>query len=168
MKLASLMSHSPSSPSLKLPPSAAEPSLTSQATEPASIEAQIGLLEIECKFRQVKVRQAGRMKDVAQLLAIDVRGEMVSRQSEIRGLKQLQISCEQRMRELIGSHLLELRNIRDLGLFQQMRSHYQHREWGFLKGPYPMLFREADSEAERIERNLEREQDQQSKRRRGR
>jgi hypothetical protein len=135
---------------------------------PLSIDEQIAALEVECKFRTTKVRQAGRMKDVAQMAALDIRGEVLSRQSEIRGLKQLQLACESRMRELIGAHMLELRNIRDVQLFIQMRSHYQHREWGYLKGPYPMLFREADGEAERIERRLEREQDLQNRRRRGR
>lgn len=133
-----------------------------------TIEEQLAALEVECKYRTVKVRQAARMKDVIQMASIDMRGELLSRQSEIRGLKQLQLACEARMRELIGSHMLELRNVRDLQLMIQMRSHYQHREWGYLKAAYPMLFREADGEAERIERRLEREGDLQSKRRRGR
>jgi hypothetical protein len=133
-----------------------------------SIEQQIAAMEIECKFRQVKVRQAARMKDVAQLAQVDIRGDLMTRMSEIRGLKQLQLACESRMRELIGGHMLELRNIRDLGLFVQMRSHYQNREWLYLKASYPMLFREADGEAERIERNLKRQLELDSQRRRGR
>ncbi len=133
-----------------------------------SLNEQIAALELECKYRQVKVRQAARMKDVAQLMAVDFRGELASRQSEVRGLKQLQIACENRAKELIGHHLLELRAIRDMDLLIQMRSHFQHREWSFLKGPFPLLFREADSEAERIERNLARELEAQSKRVRGR
>ncbi len=134
---------------------------------PLTLDEQIAALEIECKYRQVKVRQAARMKDVAQMGVIDIRGEVMTRQSEIRGLKQLELACESRMRELIGAHMLELRNIRDLGLFIQMRSHYQHREWQFLKGNYPMLFREADGEAERIERNLIRNVELDKQRRRG-
>ncbi len=114
-----------------------------------------------------KVRQAARMRDVVQLSVLDMRGEVVSRQNEIRGLRQLQIACENRMRELMGSHMLELRGIRDLQTLIQMRSHFQHREWAYLKGPYPLLFREADSEAERIERRLERETEQQGRRQRG-
>jgi len=132
-----------------------------------TIDEQIAALEIECKYRQVKVRQSTRMKEVAQMAVIDIRGEVMSRQSEIRGLKQLELACESRMRELIGGHMLELRNIRDTGLFIQMRSHYQHREWQFLKGNYPMLFREADGEAERIKRNLLRNAELDKQRRRG-
>jgi hypothetical protein len=136
-------------------------------TPAPTLDEQIAALEVECKYRQVKVRQAARMKDVAQLAVVDMRGDVITRQSEIRGLKQLQLACESRMRELIGGHMLELRNIRDLGLFIQIRSHYQHREWQFLKGGYPMLFREADGEAERIERNLERNTELDKQRRRG-
>jgi hypothetical protein len=132
-----------------------------------SITEQIAALELECKYRMVKVRQAGRMRDVVQLGVLDIRGEAASRQNEIRGLRQLQIACENRMRELMGSHMLELRSMRDLQLLIQMRSHFQHREWAHLKGPFPMMFREADSEAERIERRLEREAEQQGRRQRG-
>ena len=132
-----------------------------------SVTEQIAALELECKYRMVKVRQAGRMRDVVQLGVLDIRGEAVSRQNEIRGLRQLQIACENRMRELMGSHMLELRGMRDLQLLIQMRSHFQHREWAHLKGPFPMMFREADSEAERIERRLERETEQQGRRQRG-
>lgn len=143
----------------KKPPAGQKPKPT--------LEEQIAALEIDCKFRQMKVRQASKMKDVAQLASVVIRGEATSHQSEIRGLKQLELACEARMRELIGSHMLELRNLRDLPLFIQMRSHYQHREWVFLKGPFPMLFREADGEAERIERHLTREDEQQTQRKRG-
>ena len=128
---------------------------------------QLAALELECKYRMVKVRQAGRMRDVVQLGVLDIRGEAVSRQNEIRGLRQLQIACENRMRELMGSHMLELRGMRDLPLMIQMRSHFQHREWAHLKGPFPMMFREADAEAERIERHLERETEQHGRRLRG-
>ncbi len=131
--------------------------VTDRAT---TIEEQIAAVEIECKYRQTKIRQAARMKDVVQLANVDIRGDLVSRANEIRGLKALQQAAEARLRELIGGHLLELRNMRDLGLLIQMRSHYQHREWGYLKAIQPMLFREADAEAERIERRLERESDQ--------
>ncbi len=132
-----------------------------------TLDEQIAAIDGECKFRQIKVRQAKSMKDVAHLGAVVIRGEATSRQSEIRGLKQLHLACEARMRELIGGHMLELRNLRDLTRFIQMRSHYQHREWVFLKGSYPMLFREADGEAERIERHLARENEQQNQRRKG-
>ena len=137
------------------PPNTHKPSLT--------LDEPIAALEVECKFRQMKVRQAGSMKDVAHLASVVIRGEATSHQSEIRGLKQLELACEARMRELIGSHMLELRNLRDLGLFVQMRSHFLNREWNYLKGPYPMLFREA----ERIERHLTRESVLQKERQRG-
>ncbi len=132
-----------------------------------TLDEQMAALEADCQYRQAKARQARGMKDVAQLANVVVRGEATSHRSEIRGLKPLEIVCEARMRELIGAHMLELRNMRDLSLFIQMRSHYQHREWVYLKGPYPMLFREADSEAERLERHLERENEQQVQRKRG-
>ncbi|MBC7625399.1 MAG: hypothetical protein H7232_18740, partial [Aeromicrobium sp.] len=79
-----------------------------------SVTEQIAALELDCKYRMVKVRQAGRMRDVAQLSVLDIRGEAVSRQNEIRGLRQLQIAGENRMRELMGSHMLELRGMRDM------------------------------------------------------
>jgi hypothetical protein len=81
-----------------------------------------------------KVRQAARMRDVVHLSLLDMRGDVVSRQNEIRGLRQLQIACENRLRELMGSHLLELRGMRDLQTLIQMRSHFQHREWTYIKG----------------------------------
>jgi hypothetical protein len=151
-------------------PAAPEPPVDpiSSPSAPQTLNELIAALEIECKFRQVKVRQAARMKDIAQLMTVDLRGELASRQSEVRGLKQLQLACENRAKELIGHHLIELRALRDMELFLQMRSHFQHREWTFLKGPFPLLFREADSEAERIERNLTRELESQNKRVRGR
>ena len=134
---------------------------------PLTLEQQIDAMEVECKYRQVKVRQAARMKDVAQLANVDIRGELMTRMSEIRGLKQLQLACESRMRELIGAHMMELRVIRDLGYFVQMRSHFQNREWLYLKASYPMLFREADGEAERIERYLKQQMELDSQKRRG-
>ncbi len=134
---------------------------------PPTLTEQIAALEIECKYRAVKVRQAARMRDVLQLGVLDIRGEVVSRQNEIRGLKQLEIACENRLRELMASHMLELRGMRDVQLLIQMRSHFQHREWAHLKGTHPMMFREADSEAERIERRLERETEQQGRHQRG-
>lgn len=133
---------------------------------PSTLTEQIAALEIECKYRAVKVRQAARMRDVVQLGVVDIRGEVVSHQNEIRGLRQLEIACENRLRELVGSHILELRGMRDMQLLVQMRSHFQHREWAHLKGRCPMMFREADSDAERIERRLERELDQKGNRRR--
>jgi len=142
-----------------------KPTLPTRA--PLTLTEQIAAIEIECKYRAVKVRQAGRMRDVVQLGVPDIRGEVVSHQNEIRGLKQLEIACENRLRELMGSHMLELRGMRDLQLLVQMRSHFQHREWAHLKGKYPMMFREADNEAERIERRLERETEQQGRRQRG-
>jgi hypothetical protein len=149
-------------------PPSKQPEANAASPATPTLSEQIAALEIECKYRQVKVRQAARMKDVAQLMTVDTRGELASRQSEVRGLKQLQLACENRAKELIGHHLLELRAIRDMDLLVQMRSHFQHREWGFLKGPFPLLFREADSEAERIERNLARALESQNKRQRGR
>jgi hypothetical protein len=124
-----------------------------------TLEQQIGDLEIECKYRLLKVNQSMRMKEISQLISLDLRGDLVKRASEIRGYKQLELAGESRMRELIGGHLLELRNMRDLGRFQQMRSHYQHREWSYMKAIFPTLFREADSEAERLERRLQQEAD---------
>jgi hypothetical protein len=122
-----------------------------------TIAEQIGALEIECKYRLLKVRQSNRMKEITQLMTLDLRGDIVKASAEIRGLKQLTLASEARLRELIAGHLLELRNIRDLPRLIQMRSHYQHREWSYLKATFPTLFREADAEAERFERHLTRE-----------
>jgi hypothetical protein len=130
-----------------------------QDTTELTLEQQISALEVECRYRLLKVSQSMRMKEITQLVALDLRGELVKRASEIRGYKQLELAGESRMRELVGAHLLELRNMRDLGRFAQMRSHFQHREWAYMKAYYPMLFREADSEAERLERRLKMELD---------
>ena len=138
------------------------------ALRPAmTIDEQIAALELECRFRQIKVRQAARMRDVVQLQSLDIRGDLVSHTSEIRGLKQLAFGCEARLRELMGGHLVELRAQSDLQTFIQLRSHFQHREWGYLKASYPLIFREADGEAERLERRLIRELELQKKRTRG-
>ncbi|MFN6169864.1 MAG: hypothetical protein ACK46J_07480 [Burkholderiales bacterium] len=148
-----------------VPSKSDKPSPTPRPVAP--INEQIATLELECKYRMVKIRQARHMRDVLQLGMLDIRGEVASHQNEIRGLRQLHIACENRMRELMGSHMLELRGMRDLQRLIQMRSHFQHREWVYLKGTFPLMFREADSEAERIERRLEREAEQQGRRQRG-
>lgn len=145
------------------PPTPGEAATASVATDDTnaprvlSIGEQISALEVECKYRLLKVRQSNRMKEITQLVTLDLRGDLVKYSAEIRGLKQITLAAEARLRELIAGHLLELRNIRDLQRLVQMRSHYQHREWAHLKASFPMLFREADSEAERLERHLARE-----------
>ena len=63
---------------------------------------------------------------------LDIRGELVSYTSEIRGYKQLALASEARLRELMCAHLLELRAQKDLQNFIQMRSHFLHREWANL------------------------------------
>ena len=116
-------------------------------------------IEVECSMRMTKIRQVARMKDVAQLKDVPLDAELRHRAPEIRGINQLQIAAELRMREILDGHMHELRAQRDVQMLEQARSHFLHREWSSLKGVYPLLYREAEIESEKILGRLERELD---------
>jgi hypothetical protein len=131
------------------------------------LEEQIRLVELDCHTRQAKIRQSSSMKDVAQLRDLVLRGELRENSHRIRGLTQLGHAAEMRMRELLATHLIELRAQNDLQVLEQLRSHFLHREWAFIKGPWPLLYREAEIESEKVVQRLERETDSRRQRLRG-
>ena len=124
-----------------------------------SIEAQIVDIEVECRLRMTKIRQVSRMKDVLQLREVRLEEELRTRAPEIRGINQLQLAAEMRMREILDGHMVELRAQRDVQMLEQARSHFLHREWSCLKGVFPLLYREAEVESEKLLGRLEREMD---------
>ena len=136
-------------------------------TPPVSIEQQLAELDVECRFRQTKIRQSASMKDVMQLKDVEMRGELRNRAHEITGPKLLETTAEKRMRELLDGHLMDLRGQRDVPALAAMRSQFLHREWVFLKASFPILYREAEIESEKLIIRLERETESKRKRLRG-
>ena len=134
---------------------------------PTAMETQLADLEVECRFRIAKVRQSASMKDVLQLRAVEMRGEVANRANEIGGPKALDIAAEKRVREILDGHLLDLRGQRDVGALEALRSQFLHREWVFLKASFPILYREAEIESDKLLIRLERETDAKRKRMRG-
>ncbi len=131
---------------------------------PACIESLITDVEVECRLRTTKIRQVARMKDVLQLKEVRLDEALQSRALEIRGINQLALAAEVRMREILDGHMVELRAQRDVQMLEQARSYFLHREWSCLKGVFPLLFREAEIESEKILGRLEREMDVRRKR----
>ena len=126
---------------------------------PPSIEDRIREVEADCSMQMTKIRQVSRMKDVVQLREVRLDEDLRPRAPEIRGVNQLQLAAETRMREILDGHMHELRAQRDMQMLEQARSHFLHREWSCLKGVFPLLYREAEIESERIISRLEREMD---------
>ena len=131
---------------------------------PASIESLITDIEVECRMRTTKIRQVSRMKDVLQLKEVRLDEALQSHALEIRGISQLELAAEVRMREILDGHMVELRAQRDVQMLEQSRSYFLHREWSCLKGVFPLLYREAEVESEKILGRLEREMDVRRKR----
>ena len=131
---------------------------------PTSLEDRIGDIEAECRMRTTKIRQVARMKDVLQLKEVRLDDELRTRALEIRGINQLQLAAELRMRAILDGHMIELRAQRDVQALVQARSYFLHREWACLKGVFPLLYREAEVESEKILGRLEREMDVRRKR----
>jgi len=127
------------------------------ANAPPSFEAKMNDVEVECRLRMTKIRQVARMKDVLQLNDVRLEDELRTRAQEIRGINQLQLAAEIRMREILDGHMVELRAQRDMQKLEQARSHFLNREWSCLKGVHPLLYREAEVESEKILGRLERE-----------
>ena len=126
---------------------------------PRSVEDSISDIEVECRLRMTKIRQVARMKDVLQLKEVRLEEALRTRAPEIRGINQLQLAAEMRMREILDGHMIELRAQRDVQTLEQARSHFLHREWSCLKGVFPLLYREAEVESEKLLGRLEREMD---------
>lgn len=126
---------------------------------PPNIEALIADIEVECRLRMTKIRQVARMKDVLQLKEVRLDALLSKRGAEIRGINQLLLAAEMRMREILDGHMVELRAQRDVQMLEQARSHFLHREWSCLKGVFPLLYREAEVESEKLLGRLEREKD---------
>ncbi len=143
-----------------LPP----PSRRNMPSPASSIEDKINDIEAECRMRTTKIRQVSRMKDVLQLKDVPLEVELRTRAPEIRGISQLQLAAEIRMREILDGHMVELRAQRDVQMLEQTRSYFLHREWSCLKGVFPLLYREAEVESEKILGRLEREMDVRRKR----
>ena len=131
---------------------------------PLSADERISGIEAECRLRTTKIRQVARMKDVLQLNDVRLDDDLRTRAPEIRGINQLQLAAEIRMREILDGHMIELRAQRDVQALEQARSYFLHREWGCLKGIFPLLYREAEVESEKILGRLEREMDVRRKR----
>ena len=131
---------------------------------PTSLDDRIGDIEAECRMRTTKIRQVARMKDVLQLKEVRLDDELRTRAPEIRGINQLQLAAELRMRAILDGHMIELRAQRDVQALMQARSYFLHREWACLKGVFPLLYREAEVESEKILGRLEREMDVRRKR----
>jgi hypothetical protein len=127
--------------------------------EPPAAEELIADLEVECRLRMTKIRQVARMKDVLVLKDVRLEGALRTRAPEIRGISQLEQAAEIRMREILDGHMHELRSHRDIQILEQSRSHFLHREWSCLKGVFPLLYREAEVESEKLISRLERETD---------
>ena len=123
--------------------------------------------DIECHFRQTKIRQSSNMKDVMQLKDIAARGALRLRIHEISGPKALAMTAENRMRELLDGHLMDLRAQSSVAAMDALRSQFAHREWMYLKAAYPIMHREAEIAAERMLIRLERETEDKRKRQRG-
>ena len=131
---------------------------------PPSAEARLVDIEVECRLRMTKIRQVARMKDVLQLNDVRLDEDLRMRAPEIRGINQLQLAAELRMREILDGHMVELRAQRDVQALEQARSHFLHREWSCLKGVFPLLYREAEVESEKLLGRLERETEVQRRR----
>lgn len=136
------------------------------ATAVLAVETQA--VEAECSQRMSKIRQNTRIKDVLQLKDVQLSDKLRPFSLQIRALHQLESAAELRMREILDGHLVEMRAQRDLVALEQLRSHFIHREWTHLKGVYPLLYRMAETESEKLLARLEHETDSRRRSRPGR
>lgn len=127
------------------------------ATAALALETQA--VEAECQQRMSKIRQNMRIKDVIQLKDVTLSEKLRPYMLQIRALHQLEAAAELRTREILDGHLVEMRVQRDLPALEQLRSHFLHREWTHLKGSYPLLYRMAETESEKLVVRLEYESD---------
>lgn len=130
----------------------------------ASIAKELELLETECSMRMTKIRQNSHMKEIIQLKDVMVPEILRPKVAEIRALHQLDQAAELRLRQIVEGHVMEMRRAHSVAVLEQLRSHFEHREWNVLKGAYPELHREAEREAEKLLLRLEYETDVRRKR----
>ena len=136
------------------------------ATAALAVETQA--VEADCHQRMTKIRQNSRMKDIIQLKAVTLSEKLRPFMLHIRALHQLEEVAELRMREILDGHLVELRAQREMAALEQLRSHFLHREWSHLKGVYPLLYRSAETESEKLIVRLEYETDSRRRKKTGR
>ena len=122
----------------------------------AALAMETQAVEADCHQRMTKIRQNSRMKDVLQLKEVTLSEKLRPFTMQIRALHQLEQAAELRIREILDGHIAELRVQRDLVALEQLRSHFLHREWSHLKGVYPLLYRNAETEAEKLIVRVER------------
>lgn len=134
----------------------------------AALTAEMQAVEADCHQRMTKIRQSTRMKDILQLREVTLSDKLRPFVAQLRALHQIEEIAAARMRELVDGHLVELRVQRDVIAFEQLRSHFLHREWAYLKGVYPLIYRAAETESEKLLVRLEIETDARRKRRGGR
>ncbi len=131
------------------------------ATEALAVEA-------DCHQRMTRLRQSTRMKDVMQMKEVTLSARLRPYMLQIRALHQLEEAAELRLREILDGHIVELRAQRALDALEQLRSHFLHREWIHLKGVYPLIYRAAEVESEKLIVRLEYETDSRRKKKTGR
>lgn len=134
----------------------------------AKLVAETQAVEADCHQRMSKIRQTARIKDVIQLKDVPLSENLRPYLMQIRAIRQLEGAAELRLREILDGQLVEMRVQRDLQGLEQLRSHFLHREWTHLKGPYALLYRMAETEAEKLVVRLEYESDTRRKNRPGR
>lgn len=134
----------------------------------AALAVETQAVEADCFQRMTKVRQNTRMKDVLQLKEVTLSERLRPYAIQIRALHQLEVAAELRMREILDGHMVELRAQHDVAGLEQLRSHFLHREWSHLKGVYPLLYRTAETESEKLIVRLEYETDSRRRKKPGR
>ena len=133
----------------------------------AALAAETQAVEADCNQRMTKIRQNTRMKDVIQLKQVTLSEKLRPYALHIRALHQLEEAAELRMREILDGHLVELRAQHNLPALEQLRSHFLHREWSHLKGLYPLLYRNAETESEKLIVRMEYESDSRRRNKKG-
>ena len=134
----------------------------------AELAVETQAVEADCHQRMNKIRQNSRMKDVIQLKEVPLSEKLRPFMMQIRALHQLDAAAELRMREILDGHLVELRAQHDLPALEQLRSHFLHREWSHLKGAYPLIYRAAETESEKLIVRMEYESDSKRRKKNGR
>ena len=132
------------------------------------LAAETQTVEADCHQRMTKIRQHTRMKDVLQLKEVTLSEKLRPFMLQIRALHQLDEVAALRMREILDGHLVELRAQHDLPALEQLRSHFLHREWSHLKGVYPLIYRAAETESEKLIVRMEYESDSRRNKKNGR
>ena len=132
------------------------------------LAAETQAVEAECHQRMNKIRLNVSMKDILQLKEVPLSEKLRPFMMQIRAIHQLEAAAELRLREILDGHLVELRAQHTLPALEQLRSHFLHREWSYLKGVYPLMYRVAETESEKLLVRLEIESDSRRRKKSGR